>query len=236
MPAEPCTPRDSRRLLVATSVCVLVGCATWFPDFVQQSRFGPIQKIERLAVVPFYPGARLSQLAQQAAEDQQSAEKRTSAADAAALVTRFVTEAIDLRRDELISEVDLIPENDVQLAFEGQGQVTPRGDPKVAAMLVAEEFGANAVLLGEVRRYRNRQGSALGSMSPASVDFAVTLYSAPAGEKLWVARFDQTQTDLTSNLFDSARFPGGGSRFLTVAELAQWCARLIADKLPLGGR
>lgn len=221
MPAGSGCQRGLLLRLVATATCVLLGCASWFPDLVQQRRFEVIPKIERLAVVPFYPEARLSQRA---------SETGTTAADAAALVARFVTEALGER------PVTVIPENDVQLAFAGQGQVTPRAEPKVAAMLAASEFGADAILLGKVWRYRERKGSAYGSTSPASVDFEVTLYSAPAGDVLWVARFDQTQTDLTSNLFDSARYPGGGSRFLTVAELAQWGARLIAEKLPLGRR
>jgi hypothetical protein len=197
----------------------LVACSALLPDLVEQRRFSVVAKIERLAVVPFYPGARLSQRA---------SETGTTAADAAALVTRFVSEALELR------DVDVIPENDMLIAFEGQGQITPRGDPKATALLASAEFGAHAILLGEVRRYRKREGSAYGSMSPASVDFEVTLYSAPAGDKLWSARFDQTQTSLTSDLFDTARYPGGGTRFLTVAELAQWGARLITEELPLG--
>lgn len=207
--------------LSTIAVVVLVGCSTWFPDFVEQRRFERVDRIERVAILPFYPAARLSRTSAAAGTEE------INAADAAALVTRFVTEALQVR-------VPIIPSDDVQIAFESEGQVTPRNAPELAAMLASSEFGADAVLLGEVSRYRERVGSAVGSTRPASVEFEVTLYSAPAGTKLWVARFAHTQTSLTSDLFGTARLPGRGSRFLTAAELAQFGAQLIAEELPLG--
>jgi len=200
-------------------LALAAGCSTWFPDFVEEQRFEKGSPIACVAVVPFYPSAALSR---------QASESPGSAWEATALVTRFVTEELSRR------SVKVIPPDDVQLAFEGQGLVTPRSAPEAAALLAAKQFGADAVLLGEVRRYREREGSSYGSLKPASVEFQVTLYSAPDGTKVWIGHFDQTQTSLTSNLFDTARYPGGGSRWLTVAELAQWGAQLVADKLPLG--
>lgn len=208
-----------RLLLLLALLTGASGCSSWLPDLVEQQRFQAVSPITRVAVVPFYPTARLSR---------EAAESQASAWEAAALVTRFVTEALAQR------SLQVVPPDDVQLGFEGQGLVTPRQAPEAAALLAASQFGADAILLGEVRRYRERQGSSYGSLSPASVEFQVTLYSAPDATKLWVARFDQTQTSLTSNLFDTARYPGGGSRWLTVAELAQWGAQLVAEKLPLG--
>ena len=127
----------------------------------------------------------------------------------------------------------VIPESDVQLAFASEGQVTPRLDPTAAARLAADRFGATGVLLGVVDRYREREGSSFGSFASASAEFEVTLYGAPGGRKIWTGRFNQTQPSLTSNLFTAARYPGGGFRFLTVAELARWGAQLIAEKLPI---
>lgn len=204
--------------ILLVGLMLVSGCSSVAPDLVEQRRFERGAHVDRIAVVPFRPSARLSR-------DQEGRE--VSAADAAALVTRFVSEALATR-------VPTIPENDVKRAFEGQGQVTARQAPELAAMLVAEQFGADAVLLGELGRYREREGSALGSLRPASVDFTVTLYEAPSGTKLWVARFNYTQTSLTADLFDSARLPGHGSRFLTVAELARFGAQEVVERLPLG--
>jgi hypothetical protein len=205
--------------LLASGFGLSPACSYWVPDLVQQQRFQSVEAIHRIAVVPFYPHSALSTAA---------ADSPTSAADASALVTRFVSEALGER------PVEVIPESDVRLAFEGHGQVVPRQEPELAALLAASEFGADAVLLGQVRRYREREGSSYGSLAPASVDFEVTLYSAPDATRLWTARFEQTQAPLTSNFFQSARLPSGGMRFLTVAELARFGAGLLAEELPLG--
>ncbi len=215
---------DGRRCKLVVALAVLawggLGCAAVSPVLVEESRFGVMEAAEaRLAVLPFYPSAKLSRSVQPGG---------AAAWEAAALVTRFVTEAVASRR------VVVIPESDVQLAFASEGQVTPRLDPISAARLAADRFGATGVLLGVVDRYRERQGSAFASMVRASAEFEVTLYDAPAGRRIWTGRFNQTQPDLTGNLFTATRYPGGGTRFLTIAELARWGARLIADRLPLG--
>jgi hypothetical protein len=187
-------------------------------SFVEARRFERVDRIERVAVVPFYPSARLSRRA---------SGEGLSAGDAAEHVTRFVSES-------LRSRVPLIPAGDMQRAFEAGGQVTPRQAPELAAMLAFSEFGADAVLLGEVHRYREREGSAVGSMRPASVEFVVTLHSAPAGTRIWTARFAHTQTSLTQDLFGTIQLPGRGARFLSAAELARFGADRVVEQLPLG--
>lgn len=194
-------------------------CSIWLPDLVVQRQLRGFDRPHRIAVAPFYPSRLLSKRAEASG---------TEAWEAAALVARFVTEAIDKRA------VQVIPESDMVIAFEGQGQVIPRQSPELLAERAYSKFGAEAVLLGEVRRYRERDGSAYGSFAPASVEFEVTLYSAPAAEKLWIARFDQTQPSITGNVFTSSRYPAGGTRFLTVAELAQWGAGLVVAEMPVG--
>jgi hypothetical protein len=205
--------------LLASFLGISPGCSYWVPDLLEQRRFQSVEPIYLLAVVPFYPHPMLSAA---------GAEPGASAGDAAALITRFVTEALAAR------PVAVIPESDVRLAFEGHAQVMPRQEPEPVALLAASEFGADAVLLGQVRRFREREGSAYGSLAPASVDFEVSLYSAPDATLLWTARFEQTQAPLTSDFFQSARLPSGGTRFLTVAELARFGAGLVAEELPLG--
>ncbi len=209
----------SRLFLVAAGLLLSIGCSVWFPDLLEQRQIRAFERPHKIAVAPFYPSALLSKRAKDVG---------TEAWEAAALVTRFVTEAIEER------PLEVVPGQDMVIAFEGQGQVVPRQAPEVLARLAHAEFGAEVILLGEVRRYREREGSAYGSFSPASVEFEVTLYSAPDAAKLWVARFDQTQDSLTGNLFTSARYPSGGTRVLTVAELAQWGASLVAAELPIG--
>jgi hypothetical protein len=64
------------------------------------------------------------------------------------------------------------------------------------------------------------------------VAFEVTLFAAPSGQKLWSARFDETQRALSENVLNARRYPGGGTRWLTAAELARWGAQAAAGAMP----
>lgn len=106
-------------------------------------------------------------------------------------------------------------------------------DAATAARRVAEAFGADGLALGSLWRFEERSGQAAGSLRPAAVGFEVTLHAAPSGESLWSAIFDERQHALTDNLFNAARYPGGGLRWLTAEELAVWGARETADAAPV---
>jgi hypothetical protein len=97
--------------------------------------------------------------------------------------------------------------------------------------MAAKEFGATALLTGEVYRYKARQGGEFGATRSASVGFTVVLYATSDGRELWKARFDKTQPALSENVFEARRYPGGGSRWLTAAELARWGASETAKRL-----
>jgi hypothetical protein len=197
---------------------LLLGCSSWFPDFVEQRRFERGERIDSIAIVPFTASSRLIANASPDGLPPQ---------EAAAQVTAFVTDA-------LLSRVPLVRATDVAVAWEAKEPGALGEVPEMAAMFAASEFGADAVLLGEVRRYRERVGSAVGSQYPASVEFVVNLYAAPSGTRLWFARFAHTQAALSESVFDTARLPGRGSRFLTVEELARFGAEEVAKELPLG--
>jgi hypothetical protein len=171
--------------------------------------------MRRVAVMPFYPRS-----------DFDAAMAKVDQITAGELVGRFVTEALTGLG------VSVVPASDLIIAFEADGQVAPRLDGRSAAPLAAERFGATSVLVGEVWRYRERSGEALGSSRPASVAFEVTLYAAPDGRRIWQGRFDETQRSITADPLRARRYPGGGTRWLTVAELARWGAKQIAESMP----
>lgn len=176
---------------------------------------------ETVAIVPFYPAERLQR---------SLAPGGVSAAQAAELVSRFVAEAFVGRG------VRVIPASDVVIAFEGSGQIVPRGDPLAVAALVSRKFGASSVVLGTVSRYREREGEALGALRPASVAFEFTLYTAPQGMRIWSARFDETQQSFSANPGRIRQYPGRGSRWLTAAELARWGAARAVEAVPAVAR
>ncbi len=175
--------------------------------------------LAKVAVVPLYPRPGLERSSQPGS---------VSAKAAADLVSRFMTEALAAGGVRVVAPSDLV------IAFEGEGRVLPRTDVASTAQLAARDFGATAVLLGEVVRYREREGGAIGARRPASVWFEVTLYTAPDGQRIFSARFEQTQPSLTANPLVVREYPGTGTRWLSAAELARWGADRIVATLPPG--
>ncbi|TFG93723.1 MAG: hypothetical protein E4H11_07985 [Myxococcales bacterium] len=180
------------------------------PVVAEQPFHVPTGPLGRIAVVPFYPTPELGR--------GMPVGSPLGAADAADLVATFVTDALRAQG------FAVVPPSDMLGAFVAQGRPIPRLDQREAGALAAREFGASAVLLGKVYRYREREGQALGASRAASVGFEVTLFEAPGGRRLWTSRFDETQQALTENVFNAQRYPGGGRRWLTAAELARWGA------------
>lgn len=202
--------------LAALASWGLGGCAPALrTELVPEQSERPLS-LSKLAVAPFAAGVRV------AAQD-------GSAASGPALLSRQVAEAVAARGVPVVAPEDM--ERALGALEERRGPVFAQA----AARVAWEQFGANAVLVGEVNRYQDRRGEALGAAQPAGVGFEVTLYRAPDGARLWRAVFDETQAPLTENLFNAARYPGGGTRWLTAEELARWGAREVARELP-GGR
>jgi hypothetical protein len=145
--------------------------------------------------------------------------------DAAGLAARHLTEALVARGVEVVG-----PE-DVARAI---GGAAPGAGVPALAALVQQQFGADTLVLGEITRWVEREGGAAGTLRPASVGMRVEMYGAPQGERLWDGDFDHTQQALSENLLLTPRYPGGGSRWLTADELAQFAASELAAALPLG--
>jgi hypothetical protein len=101
------------------------------------------------------------------------------------------------------------------------------------AAAAARQFGADAVLVGEVTRWVEREGEALGSQRAASVGVRIVLHGAPGGERLWEASFDRTQQALLENVLLTPRYPGGGTRWLSAAEFARFAATELAATVPV---
>lgn len=176
---------------------------------VQTTRYSmPQPALEKIAIAPLAPSLDLERGG------------GTAAADAPALVGRFLAEALAGQG------IAVIPASD----FEG---VLAAGAEEPAAMAgrAAARFGATGVILGRVERFREREGRPLAVTQPASVSFEVTLYAAPDGRRLWTARFAHTQQSADTGPLQAARYPGGGARWLTAEELARWGAANVAKEL-----
>jgi len=91
--------------------------------------------------------------------------------------------------------------------------------------------GAPLALIGQERLEGQREGSALGVTSPASVAYQVALVRASDQAILGTDRFDYTQQSLSENLLDLPRFLKAGGRWMTREEILQGALEETAHKL-----
>ena len=203
--------------VVGLAVLGVVGCPKPAP-IVQHNTYAKTSGLfQRVAIVPLQPSPRMLRA---------TAPTGVSAVEAAELVARFLAEAIEQRG------VQVIPASDTALALKAASEVISLTDASAMAALAASKFGATAVVLGEVTRYREREGGASGAFRPASVSFVLNLYSAPEALRVWSARFDETQQSLSANVVRAREYPGRGTRWLTAAELARWGIEHAIDAVP----
>jgi hypothetical protein len=207
-----------RRLTpLAAAALLAMGCAETVRTRAHPALAELAEPLRKVAVAPFTPAGRLA-LGPEAGGGE-------DAAVAPQLVAHQLSEALAARG------VAVVPPEDVGRAL---GDMLADAAPGEIARVAAEKFGADGVVVGRVSRYVERSGEAAGTLRPASVGFEVTLLRAPGGEPLWTGLFEETQRALSENVLNAARYPGGGSRWLTAEELARWGATETARALPLG--
>jgi curli biogenesis system outer membrane secretion channel CsgG len=191
-------------LLVAGTACT--------PTIASQARPALAElnaPLQRIAVLPFAVSPLLR------AEDG-GAQPRV----AAQLVSRYVAEALTARGVEVVAPEDVA------------AALANADSSRRAGAILAQERGADAVVIGDVTRWEEREGEAYGAMKAAAVGFRVTLQGAD-GRTLWSAEFDERQQPLGDNVLRAGQYPGGGSRWLTAEELARWGAGEVVKSLPL---
>jgi hypothetical protein len=98
--------------------------------------------------------------------------------------------------------------------------LVPAGSPEARARRLGQLVYADAVISGRVLRFREREGEAMGAMSPASVAFVLELWDVKRGDAIWSARFDETQQALSENLFNLGQIKSRGVGWLKAEELS----------------
>ncbi len=205
----------------ALAACALAALACAVQGPVVETKVLEIDPpaLSRIAVAPFLPSPKFK------GDTPIGESSGAEGAEAAALTTRFVTEAFAAEGFDIVAAGDLVN------VFTAAGKPVPHGEVGPFQRVARNEYGATALLTGEVYRYKARQGGEFGATRSASVGFTVVLYATSDGRELWRARFDKHQPALSENLLEARRYPGRGSRWLTAAELARWGARETAKRL-----
>jgi len=86
---------------------------------------------------------------------------------------------------------------------------------------IGQAFSAEAVLIGYVYRFRERDGTDFAVNRAASVAFDLYLIRPGDGVILWKGRFDKTQQHLSQNILDLDTFLKGQGRWMTAERLAE---------------
>ena len=97
---------------------------------------------------------------------------------------------------------------------------------------VGKTFGADAVLIGQAYRWRDRVGSDFGVESPASVAFDLSLVRPSDGAILWRGNYDKTQKSLFENLFDLKTYIKSDGLWLTAKKLAKFGLDKLLEDMP----
>lgn len=198
-----------RPLLALSVLCALLASACQeLPPVVREQRYARVQHaLVEVAVLPFATSG-----------DQVSRE----AADS---VSGLVAESLRTRG------VNIVQPAEVRELLVAESPETQPPDLQAALDVADQKLHSSALLTGRVVRYRERAGSQRMASQPASVAFEMTLYSVPERRPLWRGRFDQTQGELSDRPRERARLPGGGLRWLTAEELAQWGAQEMVNAM-----
>lgn len=119
-----------------------------------------------------------------------------------------------------LGRCEVIPLAQAQAVVEGMDPDIFRQDPFGVAVQIGREFGVDAVVIGGVYRFEQRQGSALGVESPASAAFDAHLVTVADEKVIWSGRFDETQHSLSENVLKISSFLKGGAQWVTVERWA----------------
>lgn len=94
-------------------------------------------------------------------------------------------------------------------------------------------FGADAVLVGNLYRFRERDGTDYAVKTPASVAFTLVLVRASDGRVIWSDVFDETQKPLLENIFKLSLFFKRKGKWVTAEALAVQGLDQMLQDLPL---
>ena len=85
---------------------------------------------------------------------------------------------------------------------------------------LGKQLNVDAVCVGYLYRWQEREGTRYAAKRPASVAFSIHVYRTSDGKIVWKGLFDQTQKSLTENLLRVDLFVKRGYSWITANELA----------------
>jgi hypothetical protein len=141
---------------------------------------------------------------------------------------------------ELISQMEKIEEYTI-LSSDGaedtiSGMMSDKNnfDDRILNLYIqaGKRAEADAIVVGHIFHFKERQGNRASVESPASVAFDLHLIDVANGRMLWASGFDETQKPLTDNLLEISTFLKRGGGWATAEELSQSGLESIMQRFP----
>jgi len=220
----------NRLVIVSTLLVLLIAGFNPGQSFAQSESGTSVVTVEKIAVMPFFKGMYGSRLNETLSMpiSQLSYNPQNVPQGSAEILTELVNRSLQNRYDE-----KLVPLSKVKETAAQTGHDETRDTIQTVALKTGRALGTPLIFAGNIWRYKERVGSAIGVQSPASVAFAIYLFDVPAGKILWMAKFEETQRSLLENLLRVGAFFERGAKWLTARELASYGIKELIKKSPL---
>jgi len=159
--------------------------------------------------------------------ERRRADEPTRYADSATHVGHYLAEAL------LERGIDVVPAHDsAGILADFTRSPDFHRDASRLARASLDALGIDAILVVEVTRWSPRD-ALRRPPSPAAVGFRATLHGGSEGLLLWSGEFFERQVSFFESPWRSLRYPGRGTRWLSVIELARWGSRRLAAEIPI---
>lgn len=168
------------------------------------------ERIESLALIPFTSKPSLSDgMPEETVEEKE----------------RYLTITLYEALTAELLRIEITPLQKSETEFLRIKAEKPKSFYREQAVAAGKSLGVDAVMIGVISEYTEREGSAIGVESPATVTFSVEVLDTRDGHVLWETYFKETQKPLLENVYEIEKFFKRGAKWITSDELAKEGAR-----------
>ena len=228
MKLEMITKHPSIRILFVAVACVWLSVMS--SNVIKAEEVTETRQIRQIAVMPFLKGEKpenvetimtcqLGRLCTEGDAVMEGTEKAMTSILQKALADRYGDRVLPLEKT--------VP------FFDAMRKKTVEETPLDLAIRFGRGLNVGYVVVGNIWRFGQRSGNAVGSDLPASVAFNIHLIDVDRGTRIWKGSFEKTQHPLSDNLLNAADFFKQGGQWLTAEELALIGVKEILKTFPI---
>lgn len=189
--------------IIMLAVLALNGCSATPGADAPRGGFAPTTRSATLVPNAFLHVHRIVIAPLEVAVDASAAQPQWSSPGADMSARSAEEDALQKRFEGIADEVlsfELISGDKLVSAKPGQSQSIRDTTTVDRWRAAAGSHGADAILIGRLNQYKQRQGSAVGSESPARVDLECSLVRVSDGVTLWQGSYHYEDEALLDNL------------------------------------